>query len=66
MSFKSPFEIYQEQQQQKVTNEKVIKISEAREKLKWTEEIMMEKNREPRQKNVSPLLEWWLNEQIIK
>lgn len=39
---------------------------EDRPKLKWAKQVMETANREPRQKNVSPLLQEWLDSQNIK
>ncbi len=53
MSFKSSFKVYDNpsSEQQKRSN------------LKWSDEIMLEKQKEPRQNRMSPLAEWWINEQ---
>lgn len=59
MSFKTPFELYQDQ----VKNEKkdnVVNIASKRPNLPWSEEVLIEKSKEPRQEKASPLLEWWL------
>jgi hypothetical protein len=54
MSFKSDLKVYENPNPQR------------KQEIKWSEEIMMEKNRKPREETVSPLLQWWLNEQTIK
>jgi len=44
----------------------VVDITEKRQQLKWAHEVMIEKNREPRAAQESPLKRWWLEQEALK
>jgi len=47
-------------------NNNVVDFCEKRQKLRWSHEVMMDKNREPRAALESPLKIWWLAQQESK